>query len=442
MGDAASGSTLDALLPSVEPPSQRMEGPDRDADEIVADLLHFTSRTGTEKRSARSKAYASHAPSEDIRRMLPTSSLLAQWAADPDSLSSEGRRTDIDVGSDATPIAKRALRSAVTVSAATGYKVTMENSDDKFVHISDQHSALSVMNMMQGPPGTVASAQAGSVKKKGKAQGYHLQLTHLLFALCSMSMCWALLSLLAPPPIGVNTGRVCGESGQETGTGFCICPRKTVCAKTWESLLFLVFSRASAYFDYPLYVCLFMTKARNLTDALQRSYISEFLPLEDLHHIHSLAGKIVSIEVLWHSFWHMLRWGLQGDIHLLWTHTTGISGMICLLLTGVIALPFSLQCLRRNISFEARKAMHYLSLVWAFALCFHAPTQHIAIVMGTTLAVYAVDYVFGFFMKVHHLHTLQMVRLGTSAVEVTFENPPNFEVDLSVSFGRAARPDG
>ena len=62
--------------------------------------------------------------------------------------------------------------------------------------------------------------------------------------------------------------------------------------------------------------------------------------------------------------------------------------------------------------------------------------------MGTTLAVYVVDYVFGFFMKVHHLHTLQMVRLGTSAVEVTFENPPNFEVDSSVSFGRAARLDG
>jgi hypothetical protein len=50
-----------------------MEGPDKDADEIVADLLHLTPRTGTEKRSARSKAYASHAPSEDIRRMRPPS---------------------------------------------------------------------------------------------------------------------------------------------------------------------------------------------------------------------------------------------------------------------------------------------------------------------------------------------------------------------------------
>jgi hypothetical protein len=223
-----------------------------------------------------------------------------------------------------------------------------------------KHSAKA-HTKLQEQDGPVASAQAGREKKKGEVQGGRPQLTHWLFALCSLCMCWAILSLLAPPPIGVNTGRVCGESGEESGTGFCICPRKTVCAKTWESLLFLVFSRASAYFDYPLYVCLFMTKARNLTDALQRSYISEFLPLDDLHHVHSLAGNIVSIEVLWHSFWHMLRWGLQGDIHLLWTHTTGISGMICLLLTGVIALPFSIHRLRRIISFEARKAMHYLS---------------------------------------------------------------------------------
>ena len=50
----------------------------------------------------------------------------------------------------------------------------------------------------------------------------------------------------------------------------CICPRETVCVKRLHDLIFLVFARASAYFDYPLYVMAFVSKAHNLQGALQR----------------------------------------------------------------------------------------------------------------------------------------------------------------------------
>ena len=44
-----------------------------------------------------------------------------------------------------------------------------------------------------------------------------------------------------------------------------------------------------------------------LFGALQRKYISEFLPLDDMHRIHTFAGKVVGFEVISHSFWHLHR---------------------------------------------------------------------------------------------------------------------------------------
>ena len=99
-------------------------------------------------------------------------------------------------------------------------------------------------------------------------------------------------------------------------------------------------------------------QAHNLRGALQRSYISEFLPLHDMHSIHAFAGKLVGFEVFSHSFWHMLRWGLAGDIRLLWTHVTGVTGLVSLLVTPLIVWPMLFPILRKKIPFEWRKAAH------------------------------------------------------------------------------------
>ena len=191
------------------------------------------------------------------------------------------------------------------------------------------------------------------------------------------------------------------------------------------SLVFLIFSRASAYFDYPLYVALFMTKAHNLRSALENSYLRVFISFDDLHQLHTMAGCVVSLEVVWHSFWHLLRWSLAGEMVLLWTSTTGVTGMVCLVTTALVVLPMALHRLRKAIQFEYRKAMHYLSIVWAISLALHAPSQHIGWIMGLTLGIYLVDYAYGFFMRMHHLDTLHMTRLG-SAVVVTWPDPPGF----------------
>ena len=186
----------------------------------------------------------------------------------------------------------------------------------------------------------------------------------------------------------------------EMPISICICPRNTVCVKDVKSLIFLGLARCSAYFDYPLYMVLFLSKAHNLRGVLQRSFLSEFLPLDDMHEVHVFAGKVVGFEVISHSFWHLLRWGLAGEIQLLWTHVTGYTGLIALLVTPLIVWPMQFQKLRKKIPFEWRKAVHYLAIVWGVAICFHAPKRHIAKLMGAAVGVYALDWAYGFFFQI------------------------------------------
>ena len=173
---------------------------------------------------------------------------------------------------------------------------------------------------------------------------------------------------------------------------------------------------------------LFLSKAHNLRGALQRSYISEFLPLDDMHRIHTFAGKVVGFEVISHSFWHMLRWGLAGDIRLLWTHVTGITGLISLLVTPLIVWPMLFTTLRKSIPFEWRKAAHYLSIVWGVAICFHAPKRYIGYIMGSAVGVYALDWLYGWCFQIHRAETVRFTRLGT-AVELVWEHPSGFRSD-------------
>ena len=209
-------------------------------------------------------------------------------------------------------------------------------------------------------------------------------------------------------------------------SGICICPRETVCVKNVRSLVFLALARLSSYADYPLYTLLFISKANNLRGFLQRTHLSEYLPLDDMHELHRFAGKVVGVEVIWHSFWHILRWSLEGEISFLTSHITGLSGLIALILTPFIVWPMLFETLRKRISFEVRKGLHYLSVVWGVVICFHAPARHIGIIMGIAVGIYGADWLYGYYFRVYRIPSLHFHRLG-DAIEVTWENPPGFE---------------
>jgi hypothetical protein len=124
--------------------------------------------------------------------------------------------------------------------------------------------------------------------------------------------------------------------------------------------------------------------AREHSTALQRSVLQMFAPFHDLHGLHVLAGRIVALDITVHSCCHISRWALQGNARLLYEHQTGRSGLISFALTPLIVLPMMSARLRKRWTWETRKALHYLALIWGISICFHAPLMDIGWLVGST----------------------------------------------------------
>lgn len=240
--------------------------------------------------------------------------------------------------------------------------------------------------------------------------------TKFIFALCGFSLVWILITSFSPKPVGLLR------------KDNWICPRKTVCAEDWWSLALLAVSRSSAYFNYPLMMMLFLSKANNLRTFLQRTPLSLFVPFYDLHRIHTVAGGIVGVSIMIHGACHILRWVLQGNVAFLWTSHPGRSGCIALVITPLITWPMLYPRFKKALSWEWRKGLHYLSIVWGFCAMFHAPQTHIAYLMGIPLCVYLLDFLVGVFFRSYRVETSTFCRLECGT-QLTFEHPPGFTSD-------------
>ncbi|EJK47714.1 hypothetical protein THAOC_33548 [Thalassiosira oceanica] len=153
----------------------------------------------------------------------------------------------------------------------------------------------------------------------------------------------------------------------------------------------------------------------------------------DSHEVHSMFGTIVGLEVTSHSFFHLLRWAKRNDdIQLLWTTRTGVTGLVALIATPLIVLPMSLPILKARLSFELRKSIHYLAILWAAALMAHAP-ERIFWMIGVPLLVYIADVIIGYH-KTHLIDNTYFERVGKDTVLVTFKTPDGMAKSCSSSF--------
>jgi len=97
------------------------------------------------------------------------------------------------------------------------------------------------------------------------------------------------------------------------GLQSCICPRETICADDLLSMIFLTIARSTAWAAYPLYVLMFMSKANNLNNFLQKTALRCWINFSDYHRVHSLFGIIVGFESTSHTFFHILRWARRNN---------------------------------------------------------------------------------------------------------------------------------
>jgi len=230
------------------------------------------------------------------------------------------------------------------------------------------------------------------------------------------------IKTFAPEPMGtLSTDCPC------QGIERCICARPTVEALTVFQLVCLANSRVAAYMLYPLFLVLFLSMTRNLKAWLQHTILVEYVPLTSLHHLHVVSGTLVGVIIFWHALWHLIRWGVQGNMKLLIDTPTGITGLICLAITPLLVWPMRLAYLRKKISFEVRKRLHYLSWVWMGTLMFHAPQQDIFWIIGAAFLIYLLDWFYGLFMRTWMAPSARFVRLE-SAIMVRVQKPAGFTV--------------
>eukprot|EP00984_Skeletonema_dohrnii_P013964 scaffold5849_cov120-Skeletonema_dohrnii-CCMP3373.AAC.1 len=78
--------------------------------------------------------------------------------------------------------------------------------------------------------------------------------------------------------------------------------------------------------------------------------------------------------------------------------------------------------LKQNMQFELRKGLHYLAVVWAMALLWHAPSR-IYYLIGIPALIYVLDYFFGFFMRNTLIENAHFERYGENGVALHFKNP-------------------
>ncbi len=146
---------------------------------------------------------------------------------------------------------------------------------------------------------------------------------HLIFVFSATSVISCPFQQLLPPPYGLvlTSSAEVAEVGVAPGCDYdlerYICPRKTFCAKNTLSMILLALARCSAFFDYPLYMMLFLSKAHILNNHLRRTLLREWVDFGDMHKVHKVFDIVVGIETMSHSFFHLLRWGLSNELSLL-----------------------------------------------------------------------------------------------------------------------------
>lgn len=183
-------------------------------------------------------------------------------------------------------------------------------------------------------------------------------------------------------------------------------------------------------------VLVYLTKLRATMSLLQNAPIGMFL-VADTHKLHVYCGWTIFIDGTLHSCLHTTRWINQGNGELLWTHFSGISGIIIFTSLLLVSIPMMFQSLRRKMKYEIRKNTHYLFLAFALGLCFHSKAK------GIPNGGFS-PYVFGillvwFFLDSFYCHFFMSEKIDTTQFTVL---PNGVQIKMKVSDAFQNRVEG
>eukprot|EP01050_Picozoa_sp_SAG11_P015526 SAG11_NODE_2022_length_3911_cov_2.647954_2_plen_742_part_00 len=244
-----------------------------------------------------------------------------------------------------------------------------------------------------------------------------------------VSVCYAALVLL---PSGSGMGSTqWGDDGAENGNSTAseeyprLCPRAIICSEGWFQLALIGGARLSAYAMFPLLAVAYLTKCHALTTVLERTIVSVWLPLHDLHQVHASAGRAIGWLTLVHALCHGCRWAARRELGLLLSAPAGASGLVAALCAAPICLLMGGPArLRASLSWEVRKAAHLLCAPFGIALLWHTPRM--LVFCTAVMGVYGADQAFTVFAASHRIDKPAFTRLA-NAVILTFANPAEWK---------------
>jgi hypothetical protein len=209
-------------------------------------------------------------------------------------------------------------------------------------------------------------------------------------------------------------------------------PYRAVVAKDRISLICLAISRISAFTMYPCMFLAFMTKCKATINFLMTTPFSLYM-VHDQHELHSFCGKFIAVDIWIHTLFHCLRWGLQGNIDLLWSTQVGITGLVALLACVFICLPMMIQRLMHLMSYEVRKFMHIAFFyIFALAMVFHNKTSawpnggYNQVILGFCIIYYTLDLAYVTFFMTEMIETT-IFNVLPSGVQMTMAVSEHFQ---------------
>ncbi|KAL3905958.1 MAG: hypothetical protein SGILL_009468 [Bacillariaceae sp.] len=208
---------------------------------------------------------------------------------------------------------------------------------------------------------------------------------------------------------------------------------RAIVATDAAQMVLLGLSRMSAFFMYPAIVCVFWSKYRALQAFFSHTPFVVFF-ICDTHALHVYCGWVIFIDALLHTTCHLIRWGMQGNLYLLFDHVSGITGFITIISTLIIVIPMTF--LKSYVSFELRKTTHYLFWVYCVAMSLHAPIRALpnggfcAFVFPILIIIYALD---SFYAKCFMSERISTVKYETcsSGVQLSMPVSKRFQKQLT-----------
>ena len=268
-----------------------------------------------------------------------------------------------------------------------------------------------------------------------KASGVADRLSRIIFYIQVACVCYAALILLPDSTdVGGTQWTSLAATNESTllewgAENITICPRPSICSEGLHQVFWICGARLSAYFMYPALGAVFLTKCHALCTAMASTILNVFIPLADLHHLHARLGHAVALMTVIHAASHIVRWALRGELHMLYSHPAGLSGVIATLcMAPVWFLMGGPEALRKRFPWETRKTAHLLSVVIAISLLWH--TTRLRWFMGIIVGIYCLDRLYVNFALTYRIEKPVFRRLQ-NGVQLSFPHPPNWHKETT-----------